>query len=70
MTVLKLIKEYESFLKVLSTFNLQSALLRKHTLLTDIEDVHNYSIEQIAALNCLPEITYVADIITRRVSFD
>jgi hypothetical protein len=44
MAVLKLIKEYESFLKIFTGFELKSPLLKKHTQLTDVDGIHNYTI--------------------------
>ena len=70
MEVLRLIKEYKSLLKDLEGFKLNSSLLNKHIQLVDIEDIHRYSTKQISDLECLPNLTYVTDIITRRLSYD
>ena len=69
VNVLQLICKYEDILREFSHLEVHSPLLKKNIELKDT-DVHNSSIDDISKLISLPEISYIAKNILRRIVID
>lgn len=69
VAVLQLICKYEDLLREFAHLEVHSLLLKKNIDLKDT-DVHNLSIDDLSKLNSLPEISYIARNILRRIVID